>query len=445
MDISRLPALNKNNFWFRRTHSDAVIVFVHGVLSSSRTCWLYENPKKPEEDCYWPELIEKDSRFLDISLFLGGYDTAVDAGPYEIRNCVDELFAALNRSEGNGTPSLLTFNNITFVCHSMGGIVARSMIERHRSVFAKKNVGLVLIASPTYGSEIANSLGWLIDFFNNQQGQNLRWGSWSLEDLDDRFRELLASKKVPKLNGVEFYENRFVVHRKWLPIFKGKTVVTKQAQGRYFGSPKQIPQSDHFTICKPTSNSSLVHQYLYDFVKQYQLLPNQLSTKKSVRKERRNEQTDPNIPGNGSKGQTSELKSAGNSTYENSSALASIKNYPAVQPYEIPYEVIEIFAQAFSNLGAAIRFIRSVNRLRLTLNHEGNNERQIIVLETEFPASPTSLIDFWSEILVLSGGKSKRTLATFLFAPDAPIPEMYGPHAASVYRNFQYWITSPTN
>jgi hypothetical protein len=120
---------------------------------------------------------------------------------------------------------------------------------------------------------LANSLGWLIDYFNNQQGLQLQWGSWSLEDLDDRFRELKEQHRIPKLNGIEFYENHFILHRKWLPIAPGKTVVSKASQGRYFGAPKQIPDSDHFSICKPASSSALIHQYLFDFLDDKGLLP----------------------------------------------------------------------------------------------------------------------------------------------------------------------------
>ncbi|MGY8669294.1 NB-ARC domain-containing protein [Bradyrhizobium sp. UFLA05-109] len=271
MDISILPAEEVNNIWFKATSSNAAIVFVHGVLSSSRTCWLYEENKKPL--AYWPDLINADPRFGNISIFLGGYDSSVDSGGYEIRSCVDELFSALKRTDRKGVASPLLKSKITFVCHSMGGIVVRSMLERYPEFFATKEIGLVLIASPTFGSEYANSLSWLIEFFNNQQGVHLQLGDWSLEDLDNRFRDLKESKKIPALSGIEFYENRFIAHVKWLPIAASKPIVNVRSQGRYFGAPKQIPKSDHFSICKPKSDSAIVHEYLYDFLRDHNLLP----------------------------------------------------------------------------------------------------------------------------------------------------------------------------
>jgi pimeloyl-ACP methyl ester carboxylesterase len=273
IDYSRIPLDGVNNVWFSHSSNDAVLVFVHGVLSSSRTCWLYENKQSPEENAYWPSLVENDARFRKVGIFLGGYHTSVDSGSYEVHNCADELFAALKRPDRNDRPPPLATPKLTFICHSMGGIVVRSMIERNWADFSSKTIGLVLIASPSYGSTLANSLEWLMDYFNNQQGLHLRWGSWSLEDLDDRFRELKERKRIPNLSGVEFYENHFIVHHKWLPIAAGTTVVSKAAQGRYFGAPIQIPDSDHFSICKPKSTNALIHQYLYDFLKINHLLP----------------------------------------------------------------------------------------------------------------------------------------------------------------------------
>jgi hypothetical protein len=93
----RRPRPRQNNLWFRYNESDSVLVFLHGVLSESRSCWLYECKGHPERNCYWPELVESDSRFQDISIYLAGYYTASDSGAYKIRNCADEVLAAMKR------------------------------------------------------------------------------------------------------------------------------------------------------------------------------------------------------------------------------------------------------------------------------------------------------------------------------------------------------------
>ena len=59
----------------------------------------------------------------------------------------------------------LSAGGIIFVCHSMGGIVTRYLLEANHHEFGEKNVGLVLIASPSYGAKLANNLNNIIAFF----------------------------------------------------------------------------------------------------------------------------------------------------------------------------------------------------------------------------------------------------------------------------------------
>jgi hypothetical protein len=93
-DPDFIPEPARNNIWYRRSDTGTVLVFVHGVLSDSRSCWLSTAEQTHE---YWPRLIAGDERFKDVGIYLGGYYTAVDAGRYEIRNAADELRDALSR------------------------------------------------------------------------------------------------------------------------------------------------------------------------------------------------------------------------------------------------------------------------------------------------------------------------------------------------------------
>ena len=126
-------------------------------------------------------------------------------------------------------------NSIVFVCHSTGGIVVRYLLESNWAQFKDKRVGLVLIASPSYGSTQADKLDLIAKFYKHQLGKQLQWSNWSLKDLDDQFKNMVYSKRIPNLVGVEAYENHFVIHRKLLPDIT--VVVTKESAGRYFGAP----------------------------------------------------------------------------------------------------------------------------------------------------------------------------------------------------------------
>jgi hypothetical protein len=254
-----LPESGDNRLWYRDRGTDAVLVFVHGIFSDNRSCWLNEGPPP----VYWPDLVSRDRRFNPYSIYLGGYYTAMDAGPFKVQHCADQLYRALGRPDRPGAQSVLQRGTLIFVCHSTGGIIVRYLLDLHAAEFKNKTVGLVLIASPSYGSGWASKLSWLSEFYNAQLARQLEWGNNSLDDLDERFHLLIKEHRIPHLLGVEAYENHFVFHRKFLP--DRRLVVDKDSAGRYFAPPHQLAGTDHFTSVKPDSERHPAHELLVDF------------------------------------------------------------------------------------------------------------------------------------------------------------------------------------
>ena len=258
LPMPTLPPPNENNLWYLDRNTDSVIVFVHGILSDSGSCWLDE-----KRGVSWPELIINDKSFDEYSIFLGGYYTAVDAGPYDVAASANELFNALKRNI-DGSPSVLSRKKIMFVWHSTGGIFVRYMLDSMFPHFVKSIVGLVLIASPSYGSKWATRLGLLTRFYKNKLGIQLEWGNWSLEDIDDRFKRLQVEERIPGLVGHEAYENHFIIHRRfWFPL---RLLVPKESAGRYFGPPELLRNTNHFTTVKPHKRKHPSYEMLGDFL-----------------------------------------------------------------------------------------------------------------------------------------------------------------------------------
>jgi hypothetical protein len=83
------------------------------------------------------------------------------------------------------------------------------MLTQNREHFREKCVGLVLIASPSFGSKWADRLKLIANFYNHTVGAQLQWGSWSLRQLDRDFKKLLHERQIPELHGVEACENHF--------------------------------------------------------------------------------------------------------------------------------------------------------------------------------------------------------------------------------------------
>jgi pimeloyl-ACP methyl ester carboxylesterase len=250
----------ENNSWYYHNKSETVFVFVHGIFSNSTSCWTAENK------VFWPELVRKDTRFKDPSIFLGGFSTSFTSLSYGLSNAADELFSALRTTDNEGRPPAISKRNVVFVAHSTGGVVVREMLDRKREQFRDKNVGLVLIASPSRGSAWSNRLAWLRRFFGNKMAGELGTDNAALIDLDRRFEELVTQKKIPRLVGIDMFESKFIVPNWLLPVFKNTYVVSAVDTGTYFGPSRTIPDADHFETVKPMSITSASHRFFAEFL-----------------------------------------------------------------------------------------------------------------------------------------------------------------------------------
>lgn len=273
------------NSWYIYNNNNTVFVFIHGFFSDSKKCW------SSSENVFWPELVRTDSRFSEPSIFMAGYYTDIDSGNYKIADCAAEVFAELNRPGLKGEDSVMAKDNIVFVCHSLGGIVARYMIELNRERFVSKAVGLILIASPSYGSDYANTLSLLIRFYKNKVGEQLKKANASLEDLDDRFRGMVYKGTLPKLVGAEAVEHHFVLHCRLLPGFA--PVVGKDSASRYFGPGRTLAGTDHSSCVKPNNFDHVSHRFLVSvFLERF--LPQSIKSKITIPINLQKIQRDPN-------------------------------------------------------------------------------------------------------------------------------------------------------
>lgn len=247
--------------WYQINNSDTVLIFIHGLNSDSMKCWT--SPK----GIYWPKLIAEDPRFREPSIFMADFYTHLTSNDYGVKDCAQEVFKQLCRTDTNNNPPPINKKNLVFVTHSTGGIVARYMLEAWSDSFTKKKIGLCLYASPSFGSKLASKLGAICSIFNHKLAKELQWGSAILEDLDDRFIELLDAEKLV-ITGMEAYENKAPFK---IPFLKVR-VVQKGSAARYFGSRTLVANSDHSSIVKPETMSSQSHEILLDFLVKKELL-----------------------------------------------------------------------------------------------------------------------------------------------------------------------------
>ncbi|MFO1022799.1 MAG: hypothetical protein U0903_19205 [Planctomycetales bacterium] len=255
-----LPRADQNNVWYAQNKdSRTVFIFIHGVFSSSRSCWLYESPDKDPMKCaYWPQLLVEDAALHRPSIYLAGFYTKLNSGRYDMAQAAQELIESLKADrvlEGR--------REVIFVGHSTGGIMARYLLTHHSEQFTGKKIGLLLMASPSMGSKLANIGHIPAKFMDQQLGMQLEWNSPFLVQLDRDFRALLHDKRTLQIEGKEVIENKFVIESSLIPT---RTVVVEEASGsRYFGPARMIGGSDHHSIVKPQSAEDPIHKVLVAF------------------------------------------------------------------------------------------------------------------------------------------------------------------------------------
>lgn len=242
-----------------QTYSDTsttVIVFVHGFLSNSDTCWRNEN------GIDWPSLVSNDERFGDVSIFLASYYTRLDSQDYGVADCSSELFELLSMKQEGGRRAPKDFPNIVLVCHSLGGVVSRYMLESRANRFASHSIGLLLIASPSLGSSYATAFLTVSSLLKNLVAMQLRNKGAILQDLDRRFKRFLDDTGGCKIVGMEAVETHtagFFLTTLVEPIVKWESAA------RYFGDAQCIGNTTHSSIVKPDSTSHPTHRLLLNF------------------------------------------------------------------------------------------------------------------------------------------------------------------------------------
>ncbi len=248
----------RNNEWHHLSAtSPVVVIFVHGYFSNSASCWTNSN------GIFWPDLVLNDLRIGEPSIYMAGYYTSIDSADYDISDCADEIFAAITRRSPTGEMAPIDYDNIVFVCHSLGGIVTRYMLEARHDAFTKKSVGLVLMASPSLGSTYADLFEFLAQLYKNKLGKQLKRMNESLINLDKRFRSLLGSNRIRSLVGSEAVEHKSLFGWRWLPPLK--PIVETWSASRYFGDSRKLPGTDHSSIVKPDDMNHPGHTFLVDF------------------------------------------------------------------------------------------------------------------------------------------------------------------------------------
>jgi Putative serine esterase (DUF676) len=243
--------------WIREPNNDVSVVFVHG-FNSSEKCW-----KSRKTGTIWPTLLVEEEKISLAGIYLFSYQTGLLSGSYNLGDIIDSLKELLRLDR------VISSKTIIFVCHSMGGIIARQFVVINESnIFdgeANRRIGFFLLASPSLGSEYANRVEILSKMLGNTQVDALKFSqtnSW-LIDLDKNFLSL-KERRNSQIYGKELIEDKSTL----FGGFFGKPIVQRYSAAKYFGDPFKVPKSNHSTIAAPNGKDAIQHRLLCQFVEE---------------------------------------------------------------------------------------------------------------------------------------------------------------------------------
>jgi len=222
------------------------VVFVHGLTGDSEATWRHENGE------FWPSWLAHD--FPQINVYTVGYPSALTAsvGKGAGASLADRGTILLDRLVSRPSSNL----PIVFITHSLGGLVVKQALRKSQDASAERRrrvgksvLGVVFIATPHAGAQIAKTVNSIIRSATSKSVRELEYADDSLLDLSAWFSNWANERKFL----VECY---YEVEK-----YKGLMVVDQvTANPNVNGCDPVAIQEDHVSITKLASKSSQLYR-----------------------------------------------------------------------------------------------------------------------------------------------------------------------------------------
>jgi pimeloyl-ACP methyl ester carboxylesterase len=137
---TREPATLKEPYVRHEPGNRGVIIFVHGVFGDASSTWTAANGAN------WPSMLAKDDTFQGEDIYLYGFPSPKRKKSYSIDELAEDMRLKFS------TQGVLDHDHLTFVAHSMGGLVTRAYLIKYRDTVAAKVRSLHFFGAPTEGS-----------------------------------------------------------------------------------------------------------------------------------------------------------------------------------------------------------------------------------------------------------------------------------------------------
>ncbi|WP_441259705.1 esterase/lipase family protein [Bradyrhizobium sp. 521_C7_N1_3] len=249
--LTLTAAAQQPDVFVKRRGADKIIVFAHGILGDARGTFTNDTTH-----AYWPQLLAEDTDMDSFDILAINYDAGVTS-----RMSIEQI-ATVVRTTLADHRVFDDYNEIYFVCHSMGGLVVkRIMIDlwQARSPTVGQQIsGIIFISTPAKGANAANYLEILA-----------RMGGGARPLVDLRTYDVNTFLQTVENQWKDYFDQgrrdqvpRVFVAYEMQATYGYLVVPELYAETPHDGRAYPVT-ADHFSIVKPADRISL----MYDWVK----------------------------------------------------------------------------------------------------------------------------------------------------------------------------------
>jgi hypothetical protein len=246
----------------------ADVVFIHGLGGRSHATWRH-GKLGSSDHFFWPEELGKDLE--NCGIWTIGYPAGFTA--------MGKPGMIIEKRAGNLSHKLVTQGlgalPLVFICHSMGGLIVKSLIvdsqteaDSERKSLVNAVHGIVFCGTPHRGSAFADAVGILGKALGGSQKHvdQMCANDERLDLLHSKFIEWQSVHAVP----VQSYaESVGLLRTRWFrrPLPLGLVVPRTSANPGIAGYSVKDVDDDHLTIVKPSTRDHDVYAGVLQFIR----------------------------------------------------------------------------------------------------------------------------------------------------------------------------------
>lgn len=247
--LTLTAAAQQPDLFVKRKGADKIVIFAHGILGDARGTFTNDTTH-----AYWPQLLADDPEMSSFDVLAINYDAGITSG------MSIEQIATVVRTTMTDQRIFDDYNEIYFVCHSMGGLVVkRFLIDlwQARSPALEQQVsGVIFISTPAKGANAANYLEMLT-----------RLGGVARPLVDLRSYDVNTYLQILENQWKDYFDKgrRDRVPRAFVAYETQATYGIKVVPQLYSETPQDdraYPVSaGHFAIVKPEDRNSRIYDW----------------------------------------------------------------------------------------------------------------------------------------------------------------------------------------